>query len=104
MAKNLDDLFRLVVKWNVLEVGIEVSGQQGGFIPWIQDEMLRKNCFFTLASANNSSYPGIKPTTNKLQRFNVVVPWFKQRKVYFPRAMTSILRLMRCLRNFVLLP
>lgn len=85
MAKNLDDLFRLVVKWNVLEVGIEVSGQQGGFIPWIQDEMLRKNCFFTLASANNSSYPGIKPTTNKLQRFNVVVPWFKQRKVYFPR-------------------
>lgn len=28
--------------------------------------------------------PGIRPNTNKLQRFNIVVPWFKAGKMYFP--------------------
>ena len=28
--------------------------------------------------------PGIRPNTNKLVRFNTVVPWFKAHKVFFP--------------------
>lgn len=28
--------------------------------------------------------PGIRPNTNKLVRFNTVVPWFKARKMFFP--------------------
>ena len=28
--------------------------------------------------------PGIRPNTNKLVRFNTVVPWFKARKIFFP--------------------
>ncbi len=32
MQDNIDDLFRLVQKWRPLSVGIENSGQQGGFI------------------------------------------------------------------------
>jgi hypothetical protein len=35
MDKNLDELFRMVKVYNPISVGIEVSGQQGGFISWI---------------------------------------------------------------------
>lgn len=84
MDKNIDDLFRLAQIYKPLGVGIEVTGQQGGFIPWLQDQMLVRNCYFTLASENNNGKPGIRPNTNKMQRFQVVVPWFKANKMYFP--------------------
>jgi len=86
MDKNINDLFRLAQIYRPQGVGIEVNGQQAGFIPWIQDQMMVRNCYFPLASDNNSNRPGIRSNsrTNKLQRFNVVVPWFKQRKVFFP--------------------
>lgn len=84
MDKNIDDLFRLVSQYKPQSVGIEVSGQQGGFIPWIQREMFAKNIFFTLASNENSTNPGIRPTGTKLERFNIVVPDFKLKRMYFP--------------------
>lgn len=84
MDQNINDLFRFVQMYNPQGVGIEVSGQQGGFIQWIQEQMLSRNIYFHLTSENNDNRPGIKPVTNKLQRFNVVVPWFKMRKMYFP--------------------
>ena len=84
MDQNINDLFRLAQKWSPQEVGIEVSGQQGGFIPWIQKEMLTRNIFFNLASDSNSSKPGIRPNTNKMVRFNIVVPWFKANQIYWP--------------------
>lgn len=84
MDKNIDDLFRLAQFYRPQEVGIEVSGQQKGFVSWIQNEMINRNIWFTLASDNNSNNPGIRPNTNKLQRFMVVQPWFKQGKMYFP--------------------
>lgn len=85
MAKNIDALFNFAQIYKPQSVGIEVTGQQGGFIPWLQNEMIRKNIFFTLASDNNKSRPGIRPTTNKLVRFNVVAPLFKAKKIYFPK-------------------
>ena len=86
MDKNVDDLFRLAQMYRPQQVGVEVSGQQNGFIPWIQNEMLNRNIFFPLASHGNKSSPGIMPNTqtSKLVRFNTVVPWFKARKVFFP--------------------
>ena len=84
MDKNIDDLFRMVQKWGPQNVGIEVSGQQAGFIQWIQAEQANRNIWFTLASDKNSGAPGIRPVTNKMQRFNLVVPWFKARKIFFP--------------------
>lgn len=87
MDKNIDDLFRLAQLYDPQQVGIEVSGQQGGFIQWIQNEMITRNIYFTLASDNNSSKPGIRPNTNKMQRFNTVVPWFKANKIWFPNEM-----------------
>lgn len=84
MSANLTDLFELVSKWRPMGVGVEVSGQQSGFIPWIQDMMIQKNIYFVLTSENNSSKPGVRPNTNKMQRFNTVVPLFKLHKIFFP--------------------
>lgn len=84
MDQNIKDLFRFVQIYKPQQVGIEVSGQQGGFIQWIQNEMVDKDTYFSLASDKNEGAPGIKPTTNKLERFNIVVPWFKMHKIHWP--------------------
>lgn len=84
MDKNINDLFRLAQLYKPQQVGIEVTGQQGGFIKWIQEQMLERNIYFPLASEGNSNEPGIRPNTNKLVRFNTVVPLFKARKIFFP--------------------
>lgn len=84
MGDNVNELFRLAQLYRPQSVGVEVSGQQQGFVSWIQNEMLNRNVFFPLASENNSSQPGIRPNTNKLVRFNTVVPLFKARKIFFP--------------------
>lgn len=87
MSKNVNDLFRLAQMYKPQSVGVEVSGQQGGFINWIQDEMMRRRCWFALASENNSNKPGIRPVPSqkKIDRFQVVVPWFKMNRVFFPQ-------------------
>lgn len=87
MDRNVDDLFRLAQMYRPQQVGIEVTGQQGGFISWIQNEMINRNCYFTLASEGNNSKAGIRPNTNKMQRFNIVVPLFKTKKIWFPEEM-----------------
>lgn len=84
MDKNVDDLFRLAQIYRPQQVGIEVTGQQGGFVTWIMDQMMQRNIYFPLASEGNNSKPGIRPTTNKMIRFNTVLPWFKARKIGFP--------------------
>ena len=87
MDKNIDDLFRFAqeYKQNLQSVGIEVSGQQGGFIQWVQKEMMERNIWFNLASDNNSNKLGIRPNAKKLTRFQTVVPWFKAKRMFFPQ-------------------
>lgn len=89
MDKNVDELFKLVGQYKPQSVGVEVSGQQGGFIQWIQGEMLNRNIFFNLASGNNDNSPGLRPNTNKMVRFNVVLPLFKLKKIWFPKGMSK---------------
>lgn len=85
MDANINDLFRLVQIYKPLAVGVEVTGQQQGFISWINNEMMNRNVFFPLASDKKSGEPGIRPTTNKRERFNVVLPLFKQKKIFLPK-------------------
>jgi predicted phage terminase large subunit-like protein len=87
MDKTIDDLFRLVQEYKPQQVGIEISGQQGAFIKWLQNEMMTRNVWFSFASSEKSNDPGIRPMTDKLSRFNLVVPWFKAGKMYFPEQM-----------------
>ena len=85
MDKSIDDLFRLVQEYQPQNVGVEITGQQGGFIQWIQREMDNRGIYFNLAQQNGK--PGIRPTTDKLSRFNLVVPLFKAGKMRFPSEM-----------------
>jgi len=87
MDKTINDLFRLVQEYKPQQVGIEVSGQQGAFIKWLQNEMITRNVWFSFASSEKSGEPGIRPLTDKLSRFNLVVPWFKMGKVFWPEEM-----------------
>ncbi len=89
MNVSIDDLFRLVQEYRPQGVGIEVSGQQGAFIKWLQQEMQTRNIWFTLSSSEKSGVPGIRPVLNKLTRFNLIVPLFKAGKMYFPEEMKT---------------
>lgn len=89
MDKTVNDLFRLVQEYKPQSVGIEVTGQQGGFIPWLQQEQMSRNTWFNFASSEKTNTPGIRPSTDKLTRFNMVVPWFKTGKVYFPEELSK---------------
>lgn len=87
MDQTINDLFRLVQIYRPQQVGIEVTGQQGAFIQWLQQEMINRNIWFNFASSEKSNEPGIRPAVDKLVRFNLVVPWFKMGKFYFPEEM-----------------
>lgn len=82
-----DRLFELVQEYRPQQVGIEVTGQQQAYIKLLEREMMTRNIWFSFASSEKSNEPGIRPITDKLSRFNVVVPWFKAGKMYFPEEM-----------------
>ena len=84
MDKNIDALFKFSQTYKPQAVGVEISGQQKGFISWIRSQMLERNIYFPLASEPDSKEEGLRPNTNKLARFNIVVPLFKARKVFLP--------------------
>lgn len=86
MDKNIDDLFRLAQKWKPQQTGVEINGQQKGFIAWILEKQMDRNIYFGLASERGSSEPGLRRSsdTSKLAAFQMVVPLFKTRKVFFP--------------------
>jgi phage terminase large subunit-like protein len=85
MNKSIDDLFRLVQEWRPQEVGIEVNGQQAGFISWIQNEMGYRNNYFTLSTGKNSKQIGIRSNKDKMSRFLLnAVPLFKAKKIWLP--------------------
>lgn len=89
MDKSINDLFRFASMYKPQQVGVETSGQQGAFIQWLQNEMITRNIWFNFASSSKNGEPGIRPVSNKLQRFNLVVPWFKMGKIHFPRDMRT---------------
>ena len=84
MSKNVDDIFRFVKLYHPLATGVEISGQQKGFVSWLKREMTVRGVYFYLASDKNSGEEGLRPNTSKLTRFNVALPLFKQRKIAFP--------------------
>lgn len=102
MDKNVDDLFRLAQKYRPQQVAIEVTGQQGGFVSWIQREQLVRNQYFTMASENNNGKPGIRPNTNKMVRFNIMLPMFKLNKIFFPEQRKESPEMIECINELSL--
>ena len=84
MAINVDDIFRFVELYVPLSTGVEISGQQKGFVSWLKREMVNRGIYFMIASDKTSGEEGLRPNTSKLTRFNIALPLFKQRKIAFP--------------------
>ena len=105
MQENIDDLFRYVKKWKPLSVGIESSGQQGGFLSIIQEMMVARNIWFTFAKKPGSKEIGIRPLSDKTHRFVTgVQPKFKQNKVWLPKPellATTNIRLLELVEEMV---
>lgn len=85
MAVNVDDVFRFIKLYNPLSTGVEISGQQKGFVSWLRRQMIDRGIYFNLASDKTSGEEGLRPNTSKLTRFNIALPLFKQRKIAFPK-------------------
>lgn len=103
MNENIKDLFRLAQLWKPQSVGIEISGQQAGFVSWIQNEMMRRNIYFPLASENNKNQPGIRPVTQKMVRFNIVAPWFALKRIKFPQELETDPRIVEAMTELRLI-
>ena len=65
MDKTINDLFRLTQIYKPQQVGIEITGQQGAFIKWLQQEMVTRNIWFSFASTEKGGAPGIRPIIDK---------------------------------------
>lgn len=76
MGENMADLFRLALRYRPAAVTIEVAGQQGGFIPWIQAEMIRHQYWFNVVET--------RPIVHKLIYFNSVAPLITSGQIRFP--------------------
>ena len=75
MDKNIEALFRYVSIYKPLQVGIEVTGQQGAFTSWIAKEMVERNIYFNVVE--------VRPNKQKLVRFNAILPMFKNKKIMY---------------------
>lgn len=70
---SIKDLFRLVSKYRPLQVGIEVTGQQGGFVKWIMEEQIRNQIYFSIKE--------IRPSKDKFSRFLAFSTMYHRNKV-----------------------
>jgi predicted phage terminase large subunit-like protein len=89
MDKNIDDLFKFAAIYRPLGVGIEINGQQKGFISWIKDQMITRNTFFNLTRQAGSNQEGIRRTGDKISHFKLVVPTIKAKKLWLPDEMKT---------------
>lgn len=84
MDKTVENLFKFVSEYQPYETGIEINGQQAGFIPWIKSEMMKRNVWFSFAKNTKSGEPGIRSVNDKMAKFAAVLPLFKTGKIHFP--------------------
>lgn len=66
-------LFSFVIKYKPLQVGLEVTGQQLGFVQWITNEQYKNNVYFNLKE--------IRPNKDKYSRFLTFAPNYHRNKV-----------------------
>ena len=71
----IKSLFNFATRYKPLQVGIEVTGQQGGFIQWIEQEQYRTQIYFNIKE--------IRPTKDKYSRFLAFAPFYHRKKVKF---------------------
>ncbi len=87
MDASIDQLFRYVSIYHPLSVGIEINGQQKGFIQWIKNEMVSRNIFFNFAK--QGAIEGIRRTGDKISYFKLFVPTIKAKKMWLPKELKN---------------
>ena len=84
MKGNVNSLFDFVAKYKPQLVGVEISGQQDGFIDWIQMEMKRRGEYFVLAKKKGFEHlpqRGIRPNKNKILRLEAMLSVFNRGQI-----------------------
>lgn len=84
MNETFNYLFALVQKYEPTAVGIEISGQQGAFISLLRDAMQERNIYFNFARSKDGNQEGIPARSNKMERFRLSVPFWKNKKMFLP--------------------
>lgn len=81
MRKTIDELFKYAQKYRPLEVGIEITGQQIGFVSLLEKEQLIKQIYFRIRQ--------IRPTKDKFSRFALFTPRFLAQKIHITSRMLN---------------
>lgn len=89
MNETFEHIFKYCTEYQIESVGLEVTGQQGGFVSLFKEEMLKRNIFFSIARMKGTKKEGIAVKSNKMDRFRLSEPFFKRGKVYFPKEMEN---------------
>lgn len=105
LAIQYNELFRLVNKYKrfngMIEVGIEIDGQQKIHLFAIKELMNKKNEYFTIGKQKGGVREGIlskQSKGGKEGRFSIMVPLFQAGKIQFARELNDTAS-MRELRN-----
>jgi predicted phage terminase large subunit-like protein len=97
--KSMDDIFRFNKMYEPYFVSIERQGSQKGFISLFKREMNNRNEYFAIASDKNSGEEGFTAYRDKVQRFMLVLPLFKSKKIYFPRDLETDPRIVEAMNE-----
>ena len=96
LAVQYNEIFRLVNKYirynGVIEVGIEIDGQQKIHLFAIKELMNKKNEYFTIAKQKGGVREGIlskQGKGGKEGRFSIMVPLFQAGKIQFARDLSD---------------
>lgn len=84
MDITINDIYKYVIEYNPMSVGIEVTGQQRGFLDILKQEQVKRNVFFSFAIDSTTHTEGIRPVSDKLTRMKLVAPMFAKGQVFFP--------------------
>ena len=93
LQEQYNELFRMLSTWNkhgrMIEVGVEIDGQQKAHLFALKEMMIKKGIYFTFARQKGAplSREGILSKSSgvsKLERFRYTLPLFQNKKMYFP--------------------
>lgn len=84
MDVTFNYIFNYVKTYSPLGVGVEISGQQGAFLSLLRTEMDKRNIYFSFARSKDGNKEGIPARVNKMERFRLSVPFWKNKKMYLP--------------------
>lgn len=84
MDVTIAHIFSYAKRYDLMGVGLEISGQQGGFLSLLRQQMLSEDTWFPIAMHVGTNTEGIKSVANKFSRFLNAINLFKLGQIYLP--------------------